>query len=319
MGLGHHGVEALVREHKHRPISGNVVLIGRQAVYFSPHDILELLRAHSIDVEHVAAAEIEIDRRTVNRAQAATGRDLVTDQALFRLLGVPRVLALDHSDYEGAEIIHDLNKPIPQSLLDFADFIVDGSTLDNVFDPAMVIRNFARMLKPGGRLITINMYSNHYEPYAILPPLWYLDFFVINEFADCKVYILVMPGDEVMAAAGIDVFVINTDYLLDPSRFVSAFASPHMMATIVIAEKGSRSTSHKVPSQQHYRSEAEWASYRQNLLAMSRDSHPHAVRSLGDISFFDVKSGHLFMATDFTARDPLTEIRRVQKRESSVS
>jgi len=247
----------------------------------------------------------------MNRTPDATGRDLITDAALFRLLGVPRVIALDHSEYEGAEIIHDLNKPIPQSLLDFADFIVDGSTLDNVFDPAMVIRNFARMLKPGGRLMTVNMYSNHYEPYAILSPLWYLDFFVINGFVDCKVYILVIPDTGINV---VNVFVINTDYLLDPARFVSAFVSPHMMGTIVIAEKGPRSTSEVVPTQQHYRSDAEWTRYRQNLLAMSRDSRPHSVRSLGDISFFDVRSGHLFMANDFTARDPLTEIRRLQKR-----
>jgi hypothetical protein len=47
------------------------------------------------------------------------------------------------SPYEGAEIIHDLNRPVPDKLKESADFIVDGSTLDNVFDPAMVLRNFA--------------------------------------------------------------------------------------------------------------------------------------------------------------------------------
>jgi hypothetical protein len=65
-------------------------------------------------------------------------------------------------------------KPLPGKLRNLADFIIDGSTLDNVLDPAMAIRNFAAM--------TVNMYSNHYEPYAILPPLWYPDFFVVNKF-----------------------------------------------------------------------------------------------------------------------------------------
>jgi hypothetical protein len=66
------------------------------------------------------------------------------------------VLALDHSNYEGAEIIHNLTTPVPPELRKRADFILDGSPLDNVFDPATVITNFAEMLRPGGRLITTN-------------------------------------------------------------------------------------------------------------------------------------------------------------------
>jgi hypothetical protein len=314
MGLGHHAVEALIREHKTRPIQGDVVLIGRQAVYFTPEEILALLREHDLKAAIVPVDDIGIDRNTLNRAPGQAARDLITDSTLFRLLGVPKILALDHSDYEGAEIIHDLTKPIPDRLRGSADFIVDGSTLDNVFDPAMAVRNLAGMLRPGGRLVTANMYSNHYEPYAILSPLWYLDYFVTNGFADCKVYILVIPNEPTT----INVFTINTDSLLDPEGVVSAFTSPHMMGTLVIAEKGLASTSELVPAQQHYRSHADWSRYRESLRAMSRDARPHSVRSLGDISFFfDVKSGHLFMANDFTARDPATEIERVQIQASA--
>ena len=67
MGLGYHVVEALIREHNYRPITGNVILIGRQAVYLTPQDILALLREHGVDVGAVTAAQIEIDRHTTNR------------------------------------------------------------------------------------------------------------------------------------------------------------------------------------------------------------------------------------------------------------
>lgn len=126
-----------------------------------------------------------------------------------------------------------------------ADFIVDGSTLDNVFDPAMVVRNFADILRPGGRLITTNVFGNYHEPYVILPPLWFLDYFVANAFADCKVYILVLPpGEEPgtylirwASLAQTDVFTIDLDALLDPARHVSAFASTRAMLTMVFAER----------------------------------------------------------------------------------
>lgn len=305
MGMGWHLIEALIRESVYRPLKGDVVLIGRQTVYFTPENILNLMRAHGVDTGGARDADIEIDRTTIGRREEFTGHDLITDSALFRLLGVPKVLALDHSDYEGAEIIHDLTKPLPEGLRGCADFIVDGSTLDNVFDPAMVISNFAEMLRPGGRLLTTNVYSNHHEPYVMIPPLWFLDYFVVNGFVDCKVYIVLHgPGD---------VFTVNLDALLDPSGRVGAFTGPGEISTIVLAEKGPESTSAVRPSQQHYRSAEDWNLYRVNLQTIMKSERPHLVRTRGDITFFDVIGGHVFMANDFTARDPLTEIRKLER------
>jgi hypothetical protein len=194
--------------------------------------------------------------------------------------------------------------PIPPELRGIADLIYDGSTLDNVFDPAMVMRNFADLLRPGGRLLTANMLSNHYEPYAMLPPLWFLDYFVVNGFADCKVYIQV-------GSTPYNTFTIDFDALLDPARSVTSFVSPYEMSTIVMAEKGEASTSHVNPAQQHYRSQEQWAHYRTNLQRMKASRRPHLCHSAGDIVFFDVKSGHLFMDTNYRALDPMTEIRRL--------
>lgn len=305
MGLGRHFVEALIREHLHRPIRGDVVLVGRQSVYLAPAGILQLLGELGVDTGTTVASDIELDRETHNRLRVFDGHPTISDRALFRLLGVPAVLALDHSDYEGADIIHDLSKPLPWRLRRRADFIVDGSTLDNVFDPAQVIRNLAQMLRPGGRLLTTNMFSNHHDPYAVLPPLWFLDYFVANGFADCKVYVVVYVNDERHIA---DAFTINLASLLDPSGCVSAFTSPYMMATLVLAEKARTSTVKRSPSQQHYRSAAEWEQYRANLETIARSPRHHLVRSSGPIAFDEVRGGHLFMARDFSARDPMSEI-----------
>jgi hypothetical protein len=67
----------------------------------------------------------------------------VTDRSIFHALGIDHVKALDASSCEDAEIVHDLNRPLPNHLKATADFIVDGGTLDNVFDPAMTLRNYA--------------------------------------------------------------------------------------------------------------------------------------------------------------------------------
>lgn len=312
MGIGTHLVEALIRERAYRPIVGETVLIGRQTVYHTAPAILDLLHSHGIDTGSTTAADIEIDRRTIDRLEAFAGQDLISDAALFRLLGVPKVSALDHSAYEGAEIVHNLTTPLPPRLRSCADFIVDGSTLDNVFDPAMVIRNFAEMLKPGGRLVTTNVFGDYGEPYVIIPPLWFADYFVMNGFSDCKVYI-VAYGDASVGESD-DVFTINLDALAADN--VSPFVCPRMMATIVVAEKGPRSTSHIRPTQRQYRPLPERAAYLANLETIARSPRPHLVRTHGNISFFDVRGGHLFVANDFTTRDPTTEIAALHSGQS---
>ncbi len=112
MGLGRHMVEAIVREHLQKPIAGDVLMIGRQTTYLSPDDLIRVLAEHGVSVS--SNSKIELDNTTLNRRGGST--ETVSDAALFRLLGANKVMALDHSSYEGAEIIHDLRYPIPENL-----------------------------------------------------------------------------------------------------------------------------------------------------------------------------------------------------------
>jgi hypothetical protein len=89
MGMGIHIVELLIREHCYRPVNDDVVMIGRQTVYFSPEEILQLLAEHGIDTSAFEPESIEIDRDKMDRVPGHKERPLITDGARFRLLGVP--------------------------------------------------------------------------------------------------------------------------------------------------------------------------------------------------------------------------------------
>src|SRR4029077_11632784 len=194
--------------------------------------------------------------------------EIVTDRSIFRALGIDSVKALDVSPYEGAEIVHNLCQPIPDSLRECADFIVDGSTLDNVFDPAMALRNLAAMLKPGGRALLINAWSPRDGSYQLCSPAWYFDFFVANGFAECKSCRNRAAGNRAH------------HYWLDPAfmRTAEARIRVPLLAcwwripvVLVLAEKaGEPSSSLVSPTQAHYRSEREWRSYLDNLAAIER-------------------------------------------------
>jgi hypothetical protein len=185
MGIAPYLAEAIIREHKHRPIVGDVLLLGRQSMLFSLEHARDMLRAESIEPVNVRGGPNAVDRST----RASHGNQFIKDSVFFELLGARSTKALDHSAYEGAEIIHDLNTPVPVDLESSADFILDGSTLDNLFNPSTALQSITRMLKPGGRLLSANMGSSHYSSYSLLTPSWFADYLALNKFADYKLYI----------------------------------------------------------------------------------------------------------------------------------
>ncbi len=75
-------------------------------------------------------------------------------ETFFRRLGAERVDTLDLSDFEGANILHDLNDPVPDDLEGRFDLIFDGGTSEHIFDVATCMDNLGRMLAPGGVLVS---------------------------------------------------------------------------------------------------------------------------------------------------------------------
>jgi len=306
MGLAPYVIDAIVREHAYRPIAGDVLLIGRQTIYATADEAIDILRSHAV-TPAIDAKDVALDRGTLNLRSGLPVRAWISDIALFALLGNRKVKALDHSSYEGAEVVHDLTTEVPPRLKGCADFIVDGSTLDNTFNPALTLKNYADLLRPGGRLVATNQFSNDHDPYVIPSPAWYLDYFVMNRFADCRVYVVVhMPE-------GPNVFCVNPDCLLDPNRRVDNFKAPFELGVVVVAEKGAGSTTTIWPTQAQYRSAADWGTYRANLTEMVRSGRPHLMRSwTASMCFRKVVSGYRFMNHEYAALEPLDEERRLQ-------
>ncbi len=74
-------------------------------------------------------------------------------EGFFSRLGAENTSAMDFSDYEGATHIYDLNVPIPTKLHNQFDTVVDGGTMEHVFNFPTAILNAMNMVKEGGHLI----------------------------------------------------------------------------------------------------------------------------------------------------------------------
>jgi len=68
-------------------------------------------------------------------------------------LGFDFVSSLDNSDYEGAEIVWDLNLPLNDSFAERFDVVFDGGTMEHVFNTKQVLENIGKLLKIGGLAI----------------------------------------------------------------------------------------------------------------------------------------------------------------------
>jgi hypothetical protein len=149
--------------------------------------------------------------------------------------------------------------------------------------------------------MTLNAFSSYSTPYVIMPPLWYVDYFVMNRFADCRVYIIVYRET---GADDVDINVFNVDLtaVKEAGRGMGRFASPYNMVTLVFAEKDAESTDERLPIQQDYRSAQDWEVYNANVTRMLESKRPHLVCSQSEQFLMQPARGHSYIDKDYQAR-----------------
>jgi hypothetical protein len=251
MGLQVPVAEAILAEHRYRKIEGNVLFVGRQTTFLDEKSLGRLLGKHGLALPEEFTFEFDTETR------GADGQRFITDRCFMRSLGVDNVNFLDVTDYEGADIVHDLGYPIPDSLRDRYDFIYDGGCFDNMFNPGVAIVNLSKMLRPGGRVICFESVSSWNSPYLMYSPGWFWDYYVVNGFFDCKIYIGSFRDADELALGPWGWFYVNiagakNDWQERNGRPPAARENNHLVL-VSIAEKGPHSTSDRQPIQLQYR------------------------------------------------------------------
>ncbi len=118
----------------------SAVTLGHQFYRGGPADLAAALAAcRGLDSAHAADAIYDDCAGYVD--------------GVLRYLGAEHVDSVDASDYEGATLIHDLNLPIPPELEDRYSALIEGGTLEHVFDFPAAILSCMRMVREGGHLV----------------------------------------------------------------------------------------------------------------------------------------------------------------------
>ena len=139
----------------------DTLTIGRQSLDTTPRELAEIIDQPS---------DFTVDDATRVLADSRGWAEPV-----LNLLGAKAVESLDASDYEGATIVHDLNWDIPAHLEGRYNIVLDGGSLEHVFNFPVAIRNCMRMVRPGGHLLLVTPVNNEagHGFYQFSPELFY--------------------------------------------------------------------------------------------------------------------------------------------------
>jgi hypothetical protein len=81
-------------------------------------------------------------------------------EPLLNLLGAKDVCSLDASDYEQATYVWDLNEPCPAHFNQKFSLVIDGGTLEHVFNLPQALKNCMAMVRVGGHFIQVTTANN---------------------------------------------------------------------------------------------------------------------------------------------------------------
>lgn len=182
MGIDKAGVRILLAAREAGASFDRVLTIGRQELHINRNELPGLLSRHGIDVSAEAVKKIFKD---------ASGYC----EPLLGFLGARKIDSLDISAFEGASILHDMNKPLPEELSERFTFVFDGGSIEHVFQYPMALKNCMQAVSIGGHFITVTPANNltGHGFYQFSPELFFRAFTRINGFEIVKILLYEHP------------------------------------------------------------------------------------------------------------------------------
>jgi SAM-dependent methyltransferase len=261
MGITREAAEIIMHYNSEKPINGEFCCIGKQSVVINKSEIKKLFQ-HYFDGNHNIKWESDYStKNTLLSESDMTDKSFVESIYMSDKRNSGKILnynCVDVSDYEGANIIHDLNYPVQKDLHSKFDFIFDGSCIDNVFDPSCFVINISKMLKPDGRAIIFTHSSLYPGAFVMISPEWLFSYFAVNNYKYCRVIVSSTTYEGSWLDSKTDFFEYSPHFTRDKNynRFMAS-KSDSILLTFAIAQKGDESTDSKKPIQLHYANDSQ--------------------------------------------------------------
>lgn len=162
MGLTTEGVAFLSAASRSGVDFSRTLMIGRQAMVSEGRRVRAGMRQGGVPIDLA-------DAQAISRS----GRGYC--EPLLRHLGALHIDSLDGSGFEGSTIVHDLNQPLPKRYVSQYSVVLDGGTLEHVFDFPTALRSSLEAVALGGHYLAITPANNNagHGFYQLSPELYF--------------------------------------------------------------------------------------------------------------------------------------------------
>lgn len=171
MGLDINGTKFLLYARRHGVSFSKTALIGRQEMQLNAANLAANLGRFGFQLTEVETGKL----LTVSNNYA---------EGFLKFLGAEEIVSFDASTYENASVVHDFNQPIPDRFKNQFSAVLDGGTLEHVFNYPAAIKNCMEMVTEGGHFLAITPTNNHsgHGFYQFSPELFFRVFCELNGF-----------------------------------------------------------------------------------------------------------------------------------------
>jgi hypothetical protein len=220
-----------------------IALFGRQTVHADSNDLGSLGLA--------SLSELEPDTYTRH-----SGSDLYSDRSVLKsIFPGSEIDIFDRSSYEGANVLVDLNKPLPSSFHSRYDLVFTGGCLDNVFNPSAALINSSYLLSDNGIVIHYEAAANLIGCFQYFSSEWFHGYYSSNKFSDCKSYLLQHKDPAVSRFKYETNLYVYSPFFVREKAFdylESGLSMKGLYYNLIIAQKSPESTNDAIPIQLQY-------------------------------------------------------------------
>jgi len=248
MGFIRANMLPILKEHRRRPFSGRLLLLGQGDIYFSNSDYIQMAELVGISLDESVPTGLSYK-------PDFSAKGYLDTQSVFKRLGFSEVIALDYSDFEGADIILDLNAPdVPENCKSQFDVVIDHGTLEHVFHLPNALHAIYQFLKVGGRAIISSPSSGFLDHgFYMLQPTLFLDYYTANKWEVASILVAQFSYNQETEPC------FFTDYY--PGLFDSVGYGKmdgKLYSTICVATKTEDSCGNAIPQQGWYSRKSNW-------------------------------------------------------------
>jgi hypothetical protein len=182
MGLLPPMLRLLAELHRDAGLEGPVVTLGNQDVYSDVAGLRALFHQTSCPWREPILVEPHTSA-LFSQTYGERARNYVHARTLFSMLGIDDYADIDAYDFDRPAIVHDLNEPLPPNLQARFGLVIDGGTLEHIFDLRTCFANVVALTRLGGRVVHCNSASNMIDHgFWAINPSAYFDYYSVNGF-----------------------------------------------------------------------------------------------------------------------------------------